>query len=232
MARRPPGRLAQARIGPMALACLGLLILAALTAWGGARFLVHVFSPEPSDSGAAASSTAGPGPAGDATGGATAAVPLFPEVDVSSLGVQHRALLSALEDAYADQPPGPSFSEGFTEPWAASFVSWAFRRAGVAFEDPTTGRWRIADITTLERFLSESGAALPAGSVPQFGDVLFFGEASAFGRHVGIVIGYDEDGTVTTVGGDQDNAVAVSRLLLTDPELAMTSAARPPLDTD
>jgi cell wall-associated NlpC family hydrolase len=84
-------------------------------------------------------------------------------------------------------------------PWCAYFVSWAAAQAGSPLGDTGQGLGSVAQIAD---WAERTGRVLPAGSAPQPGDLILFGD-----RHVGIVEAVGADGTLTTVEGNESNAV-------------------------
>lgn len=85
------------------------------------------------------------------------------------------------------------------EPWCAYFASWAAQQAGTPLGFDGEGLGSVAQITS---WAQQTGRYLPAGSVPQPGDLILFGD-----QHVGIVQAVNADGSIDTVEGNYDNAV-------------------------
>jgi CHAP domain len=86
------------------------------------------------------------------------------------------------------------------EPWCAYFASWAAAQAGTPLGLNGEGLGSVAQITS---WAQQTGRYLPAGSVPQAGDLILFGD-----QHVGIVQAVNSDGTIDTVEGNYENAVS------------------------
>jgi hypothetical protein len=84
-------------------------------------------------------------------------------------------------------------------PWCAYFVSWAASQAGAPLGFDSRG---IGSVEGIESWAQATGRLLPAGSVPQPGDLILFG-----GRHVGIVESVNPDGSLTTVEGNHNERV-------------------------
>jgi CHAP domain-containing protein len=84
-------------------------------------------------------------------------------------------------------------------PWCAYFVSWAAREAGMPLGDAGEGFGAVEQIAD---WAARTGRLVPAGSAPSPGDLILFG-----GRHVGIVESVSPDGSLTTIEGNEGNAV-------------------------
>jgi hypothetical protein len=85
------------------------------------------------------------------------------------------------------------------QPWCAYFVSWAAAQAGSPLGDSGQG---IGWCDGIKDWAQRNGKLLPAGSTPQPGDLILYG-----GRHVGIVESVAGDGSLTTVEGNEGDAV-------------------------
>jgi hypothetical protein len=111
---------------------------------------------------------------------------------VSQLGVRG--------DANKCQPYGPC------EEWCALFANWVWRNAGVN-PVPTTATGRGEGKWGLDHGLFK---ARPSGQMgdPLPGDMVVFGTpVDAVGGHVAIVESVNNNGTITTINGNFDNAV-------------------------
>jgi hypothetical protein len=122
-------------------------------------------------------------------------------------------LLAAAETqvGQSEQPPGSNDGPAIAtyrsavpgsragDPWCAEFVSWAAAQAGAPLGDGGTGFRSVAALTS---WAALTGRLLPAGSTPQPGDLILFGD-----RHVGIVQAVEPNGTIDTVEGNYGNAV-------------------------
>jgi CHAP domain len=86
------------------------------------------------------------------------------------------------------------------EPWCAYFASWAAAQAGTPLGANGEGLGSVAQITS---WAQQTGRYMPAGSVPQSGDLILFGD-----HHVGIVESVNSDGSLNTVEGNYENAVS------------------------
>lgn len=84
-------------------------------------------------------------------------------------------------------------------PWCGYFVSWAAAQAGVPLGELGQGLGSVEEITA---WAARTGRLLPAGSTPSPGDLILFG-----GRHVGIVESINPDGSLTTIEGNESDAV-------------------------
>lgn len=86
------------------------------------------------------------------------------------------------------------------EPWCADFVSWVAAQAGAPLGDSGAGFSSVAGITD---WANQTGRLLPAGSTPQPGDLILFGD-----HHVGMVESVNSDGSLETIEGNSSNAVS------------------------
>jgi hypothetical protein len=124
-----------------------------------------------------------------------------------------QGILSAAESqvGVTEQPPGsndgPQISvyrdavagASPSQPWCASFVSWAAAQAGEPIGSSGQGLDSVQQITD---WASSTGRLLPATSTPSPGDLILFGD-----RHVGIVEAVNSNGSLTTVEGNYANSV-------------------------
>ncbi len=85
-------------------------------------------------------------------------------------------------------------------PWCAYFVSWAAAQAGTPIGEQGQGLGSVAAVADWGR---RTGRELPAGSVPQPGDLIVWG-----GRHIGMVESVGTDGSIHTVEGNSSDAVS------------------------
>jgi hypothetical protein len=100
--------------------------------------------------------------------------------------------LGTYRSAVAGAQPG--------QPWCAYFASWAAAQAGVPLGEEGQGYGSVAEIAS---WAGRTGRLLPAGSTPQPGDLILYGD-----RHVGLVESVNADGSLTTVEGNYQNAVS------------------------
>jgi hypothetical protein len=84
-------------------------------------------------------------------------------------------------------------------PWCAYFVSWAFAQAGMPLGEEGQGYGAVEQI---HDWAARTGRLLPAGALPQPGDIVLYG-----GRHVGIVESVNADGSLNTVEGNYQHSV-------------------------
>ncbi len=124
------------------------------------------------------------------------------------------AVLAAAESqvGQTEQPPGSNDGPAVAvyrsavqgaqpgEPWCAYFTSWAAQQAGTPLGDAGQGLGSVAEITD---WAQRTGRYLPAGSTPQPGDLILYGD-----QHVGVVESVNPDGSLTTVEGNYDQAVS------------------------
>jgi hypothetical protein len=131
----------------------------------------------------------------------------------TSTGTGGAGALAAAETqvGQTEQPPGSNDGPAVAQyrsavagavpgaPWCAYFVSWAAAQSGSPLGDSGQGLGSVAQITD---WASRTGRLLPAGSKPQPGDLILFGD-----RHVGIVESVASNGTLTTIEGNEGDAV-------------------------
>jgi hypothetical protein len=123
-----------------------------------------------------------------------------------------RALAAAQSEiGAAEYPPGsndgpriPTYRSAVAgsmagAPWCAYFVSWAAAQAGAPIGDGGSGLGSVAQIRD---WASRAGRLLPGTTTPQPGDLVLFGD-----RHVGLVESANPDGSLTTVEGNEGDAV-------------------------
>jgi hypothetical protein len=140
------------------------------------------------------------------------APPSTPPPAAGDPGAGSRALAAAeTQVGQSEQPPGSNDGPAIAayrsvvpgsqpgDPWCAEFVSWAAAQGGTPLGDGGTGFRSVAALTS---WAAQTGRLLPAGSTPQPGDLILFGD-----RHVGIVESVEPDGTIDTVEGNYGNAV-------------------------
>jgi hypothetical protein len=124
-----------------------------------------------------------------------------------------QAMLAAAqgEVGQAEMPPGSNDSPRIAEyrsstagagagPWCGYFVSWAARQAGVPIGEQGQG---LGSVAAIMDWGQRTGRALPAGSIPQAGDLIVWG-----GRHVGIVESVDAGGSIHTIEGNSSDKVS------------------------
>ena len=123
-----------------------------------------------------------------------------------------RALAAAqAEVGVAEQPPGSNDSPRIAEyrtatagsgvgPWCAYFVSWAAAQAGAPVGEQGQG---MGATIAIEEWGKRTGRSLPAGSTPQPGDLIVWGN-----RHIGIVESVGADGSINTIEGNSSDQVA------------------------
>lgn len=86
------------------------------------------------------------------------------------------------------------------QPWCAYFASYIAREAGVPLGDSGQGYGRVNDI---QSWAQRTGRMRPSGQSPEPGDLMLFPD----GAHVGIVESVNPDGTLTTIEGNESDAV-------------------------
>lgn len=134
----------------------------------------------------------------------------FPEVETESLSVQQRNILKFAKQEFDQQPDPTKYSNGMKEAWCADFVSWIYKEAGLQFNNPNSGSWRIPGTITLRDYYESLGRFRAKEEYsPKVGDLMFYDNPSAFGQHVNIVVKTNDEGSVTTVGGNEPGGIRV-----------------------
>jgi hypothetical protein len=138
----------------------------------------------------------------------------FPAIDTTALSAKQLSLVKVLKSEFESQRKGEYYSEGATEAWCANFVSWTMRESGQPLKNPVSGSWRIPGTKTLKTYYQQQSAWRSQGYLedlyqPRVGDVIFYAPSSIFGQHVNIVL-KNENGTLTTIGGNEGGQVRVS----------------------
>jgi len=141
----------------------------------------------------------------------------FPNIDVTQLSQSQRKLVGILKEEYQAQPSGTKYSQGVSEPWCADFVSWAFKESGTPLLNPNSKSWRIPGTATLRDYYKSKGKFRLANSgySPKVGDIMLYEDPSPFGHHTNIVLKND-NGVITTIGGNEYGKIRVSEHGLTD----------------
>ncbi len=78
-------------------------------------------------------------------------------------------IVDIVHSEYDRNAAGTTYSEGVDESWCADFVSTVMRKAGVPFDNPNSGSWRIPGVATLTDYLHASGRWRPASRVTTVG---------------------------------------------------------------
>ncbi len=145
------------------------------------------------------------------------ALTVFPRLDRSDLSPVRKSLVDVLEREFAHPRSGPDYAEGAREPWCADFVSWVMREAGVPLANPNSGSWRIPGVYTLQEYYRGVGRFVPidADYLPSTGDVLLYDAPGPFGQHTNLVL-TAANGTVTTIGGNENGTVRIHRFRLSE----------------
>ncbi|MGW5384672.1 CHAP domain-containing protein [Nocardia sp. NPDC003963] len=137
----------------------------------------------------------------------------FPTLDRTALTSEQARIVDAAAAEFATPRTGTGYSEGNEEPWCANFVSWVMRAAGIPLANPNSGSWRIPGVYTLQEYYESAGRFVAAGSGyrPATGDVILYSPESRYGQHTNIVLAAASDGTLTTIGGNEGDAVGIER---------------------
>lgn len=135
----------------------------------------------------------------------------FPEISSRGFSASEQRVLKLLKQEYAKNPRSfdgsvLKYSEGIKESWCADFISWIRFKAGVPYDNPATGHWRIPGVYSLQDYYEASEAYYAVGEyTPKFGDVAFYYGQTPDGNsreHVALVLSV-KDGTITTIGGNE-----------------------------
>lgn len=138
----------------------------------------------------------------------------FPDIDTADFSDQQNALLALLRKQYNDPQPGTFYSEGVTESWCADFVSWNLNQIGMPLKNPNSGSWRIPGTYTLaDYYRGIDNLYSPSDYTPQFGDVAIYRGDKYMGDHTNFVL-FVKDGQITTIGGNENNAIHIQTLPL------------------
>ena len=147
----------------------------------------------------------------------------FPDMKTDDLSNSQIKLVNILKSEYNKQPKSYdqnmlNYSQGTQEPWCADFVSWVYNQAGMPLSNPNSGSWRIPGTQTLKQYFKTLGnwQEYNTGYQPKLGDVVIYDKnASPFGQHTNIVL-KNEDGTITTVGGNENREVRIQTFKISD----------------
>jgi hypothetical protein len=137
----------------------------------------------------------------------------FPVIDTKKLSPVRAKIITTAHQQFDTPQPGTFYSQGERQDWCANFVSWVYQQAGVPFINPHNGGWRIPGVRSLETYYRTTGRWHSADSsyTPQPGDAVLYDTTSSRGEHVNILLRY-QDGKLTTVGGNEGNAIHVSTI--------------------
>lgn len=140
----------------------------------------------------------------------------FPEINETKLTPVQKRIVTLARSEYAKRPTGydqsvMSYTEGAREPWCANFISWIRDEAGIPYEHPTTGYWRIPGVSTLRDYYRNYSAYLPADEyTPKLGDVAFYEGDTAdenSSEHVALVLGVEGDKLITIGGNETKDSI-------------------------
>lgn len=134
--------------------------------------------------------------------------PGFPALETAGLSPTRARIVDVVRAEYERNAPGTVYSGGVDESWCADFVSTVMRKAGVSFDNPNSGSWRIPGVATLTDYLHSSGWWRAASRVPEPGDIVLYDKPNHFRQHTNIVVARDGD-TVTTVGGAESQGITL-----------------------
>lgn len=141
----------------------------------------------------------------------------FPVIDTASTTETQKAILTLLKQEYEAQPDGTKYAQGIEEAWCADFASWIMNEADVPWTNPHSGSWRIPGTYTLREYFQSEGRfeSIDSGYQPKLGDIILYDNPSAFGQHTNVVI-KNEDGIITTVGGNEGGKIRIQTKKVTD----------------
>lgn len=106
-----------------------------------------------------------------------------------------------------------TYTDGNSESWCASFVSWVYKDAGAAFTDGVSGGWRHPGVLELREYMRKNHIYFDVGAQsPQPGDIAFYvGRETADNgstQHVNIVYSVNtSDNTMVTIGGNESDQI-------------------------
>lgn len=134
----------------------------------------------------------------------------YPDINIAELSATQKQIVALTKQEFLAQPSGTKFSEGVDENWCADFVSWIMKESGKPLSNPNSGSWRIPGTYTLQEYYmaEDRFRAADSGYTPTLGDVAIYRGSPVFGDHTNIVLSSD-DGTLTTVGGNEGDRVRI-----------------------
>lgn len=122
------------------------------------------------------------------------------------------AVVNKAREQFNNPKPGTFYSQGAYEAWCANFVSWVMKETGTPLRNPDSGSWRIAGVYRMMDTFKSNGTFKARGYTPKPGDVVLYGGSG----HTNIVVDVNDDGTMTTIGGNESNRVSQRKLSVRD----------------
>lgn len=122
------------------------------------------------------------------------------------------AVVALAREQLANPKAGTFYSQGAYEAWCANFVSWVLKETGTPLRNPDSGGWRIAGVYRMMDTFKANGTFQARGYKPKPGDVVLYGGSG----HTNLVVSVNDDGTMTTIGGNESNRVASRTLSVRD----------------
>lgn len=141
----------------------------------------------------------------------------FPTYKAGELTAAQEKLIAIIKTEYDTQPPGTKYADGVSESWCADFVSWVMKQDERPFVNPNSGSWRIPGTHTLKDYFESKGNWHPYGDgyQPKIGDVAIYDGNGPYGQHTNFIMRND-NGLLTTVGGNEAGAIHVQQHQLND----------------
>ncbi len=141
----------------------------------------------------------------------------FPVYKTGELSEAQQKLVAIIKSEYDAQPPGTKYADGVSESWCADFVSWVMKQNGTPLVNPNSGSWRIPGTHTLREYFISKGNWHPYGDgyQPKVGDIAIYDGNGPFGQHTNFIMRND-NGLLTTVGGNEAGAIHVQQHRLDD----------------
>lgn len=122
------------------------------------------------------------------------------------------AVVALAREQLANPKAGTFYSQGAYEAWCANFVSWVLKETGSPLRNPDSGGWRIAGVYRMMDTFKSNGTFQARGYKPKPGDVVLYGGSG----HTNLVVSVNDDGSMTTIGGNESNRVASRTLSVRD----------------
>lgn len=114
------------------------------------------------------------------------------------------------------QPYSPGQTEHCGDAWCSIFASWTWRQAGIDVSIPYSGDFEA---------WGQRHGTLRTTSTVRPGDLVLFGYGAGSSNHTGVVVDVQPNGAITTIEGNNSNAVREI-----GPYLPSQAAAMHPLD--
>ena len=145
----------------------------------------------------------------------------FPTIDTAKLTETQKRIITITKQEYAKKPVSYdsnvlTYTQGVKEAWCADFASWVYSQAGLPLKNPNSGSWRIPGVYTMQEYFQAGNRYKAAGNyIPQSGDIAILSRGQG---HVAIVLSVSGS-AITTIGGNENGRIRISRILLNDTDL-------------